>query len=160
MQSPTVIRNWQIDQLRKNIRIIGRAIETADPQEATTYRDGGDGWTVLEVMCHLRDFEQVFLDRLCLTVDEEFPDLPVPNPDLMAQENNYMAQHLDAAYAEWTQRRNALLGYVATLGDDAWAREAKHPVRGSMSLNDQIMLTVYHDNNHLEQIVKILAEKK
>src|SRR5829696_6081935 len=114
MQSPTVIRNWQIDQLRKNLRIIGRAIETADPQEATTYRDGGDGWTVLEVMCHLRDFEQVFLDRLCLTVDEEFPVLPVPNPNLMAQEHNYMAQRLESAYAEWMQRRNALLAYVAT----------------------------------------------
>src|SRR5687768_14793866 len=129
MQPPNVIRNWQIDQLRKNIMIIGRYVQNITPQDATTYRDNGEGWTALEVMCHLRDFEQVFLDRMCLTVDEDFPDLPVPNADQLALENNYNAQRLDAAYSEWSQRRNALLGYIATLSDEAWARTANHPVR-------------------------------
>jgi uncharacterized damage-inducible protein DinB len=160
MQAASVVRNWQIEQLQKNIKIIGRVVRGVTQQDASTYRDNGEGWTVLEVMCHLRDFEQLFLDRACMTVEQDTPDLPFPNPNEVAAQGNYMAQNLEAAYAEWVHRRESQLAYFASLKEDAWERTATHPVRGSVSLTDQMMLTVWHDNNHLEQMTKIIDEKK
>lgn len=160
MQSPNVIRNWQIDQLRKNIKIIAHFISGVTYEDATTYRDGGEGWTVLEVMCHLRDFEQVFIERACHIVEQRPGDLPFPNPDQLAAERKYNEQSFIDAFGAWTDQREAQLRYFEDRREEEWSHTANHPRRGKMTLTDHLMLTVWHDNNHLEQMVKILMEKK
>jgi hypothetical protein len=46
------------------------------------------------------------------------------------------------------------------VGDSDWERAASHPKRGLFTLNDQLLLTTWHDMNHSEQMARILAEKK
>jgi uncharacterized damage-inducible protein DinB len=160
MQPVTTIRHWQFEQMQRSIKIVGHLLSISPSGDVITYRDGGTGWTVRDVICHLRDFEQIFLDRACLTVDQDFPGLPFPNPDELAAERQYSTQDVRAAYEAWTANREAQLAYLAERSDEDWQRTANHPRRGSMSLQDQLTVTVWHDNNHIEQMVHILAEKK
>jgi uncharacterized damage-inducible protein DinB len=160
MLPSSTIRGWHIDQLRKDLQILDSILKTISPQDATTYRDGGTGWTVLEVLCHLRDYETVFLERAAVTVEQEFPTLPNPNPDEWAAERRYNEQDLSTAYNEWVNRRQTFLSYLEGLDEPSWQRTANHPRRGSMSLQDQLTLTAWHDVNHIEQITRILAERK
>ena len=160
MLPPSTIRGWHIDQLRKSLKMLDSILKPISPLDATTYRDGGAGWTVLEVLCHLRDYEDVFRERSTLTVEREFPDLPNPNPDEWAVERRYNEQDLRAVYSDWVNRRNGFLAYLEGLDESSWQRTANHPRRGSMSLQDQLTLTAWHDVNHIEQITRILAEKK
>jgi hypothetical protein len=78
----------------------------------------------------------------------------------LAKERRYNEQDLRAAYSEWVNRRKPFLEFLEGLDESAWQRNANHPKRGSMSLQDQLALTAWHDVNHIEQVTRILAERK
>jgi hypothetical protein len=134
-------------------------LTTTDQQAATTYRDGGTGWTVIEVVGHLRDFDEVFLMRARLMVEQERPELPFPDPDQTVLQRGYNGRQLTAVYEEWEQRRAELLGYLRQLSESDWDRVGLHPTRGDFALNTHLFLHVWHDTNHLEQIANILAAR-
>lgn len=156
----TTIRRWQIGQLRKALQTVSSIITTSSADAAITYRDGGQGWNVLEVVCHLRDYDDVFFERARSTVEIDLPDISGPNADALADENNYRGQALDAAYAQWVERREGLISYLEELTEAQWARAANHPRQGPMSIQDQLAFIAYHDLNHIEQMTRILAEKQ
>ena len=95
-----------------------------------------------------------------LALDEDNPPLPFPNPVTLAQEGRYNEQEPGAVYAEWLAGREALLALFGSVEESQWTRPAQHPVRGIVSVYDQLIIAVWHDNNHLEQITRTLAEKK
>jgi uncharacterized damage-inducible protein DinB len=160
MLSNTTLRGWHMDQLRKSVPIINSVIQSSSISDMRTFRDGGKGWTVLEVLCHLRDYEALFLERAQTTVEQPNPTLNNPNPDALAAERRYNEQNVSEVYGEWSKRRGAFLDYLGKLDDSAWQRTAIHPKRGPMSVQDQLALIAWHDVNHLEQITRILAERQ
>lgn len=160
MNAASLIRDWQIDQLRRAQLSVRHILETAPREALTTYRDSGLGWTVAEVLCHLRDFESVFLERARLIVGSDFPDLPFPDPDQLALDHNYKEEQAWPAFEDWQRRRRGHLDYLESLADDVWERAGNHPTRGRFTLQQQLALNAWHDANHLEQITRILAEKK
>jgi uncharacterized damage-inducible protein DinB len=160
MLPSATLRGWHMDQLRKSVHIVNSIIENCSQTDLKTLRDGGTGWTVLEVLCHLRDYEALFLERAHMTVEQTDAALYNPNPDELASARRYNEQNLSDIYAEWRKNRSDFLGFLEGQNDSAWERAAIHPKRGRMSLQDQLALTAWHDVNHLEQITRILAEKK
>lgn len=156
----SAIRRWYFLQLRKALQTVNSVLTTSTDADATTYRDGGQGWTALEVLCHLRDYDDVLLERARSTVEQDMPDITSPNVEALATERRYNSQPLRLAYEQWAERREMLLAYLEGLDEGAWAREANHPRQGPMSLQDQLAFIAYHDLNHIEQMTRILAEKK
>jgi uncharacterized damage-inducible protein DinB len=154
------IRNWQYQQIENNIKSYEALLSLLDRDALTTYRDGGTGWTALEIICHLRDFEQVFIERAQVAVEQEEGALPFPNPDALAAEGRYMEQSLDEVLAEWKRRRAALLEYYRARPDADWERVAIHPTRGRLTLLDLLCMTPMHDALHLEQLTRTLREKR
>ena len=159
MQPILTIRDWQIGLLRNSQIAYRYLLEQTDPTALTRYRDGGTGWTALETLCHLRDYEAVFLVRAKLTMEQDYPDLPFTPPDNMADEHGYNQQALWEVYAEWVKNREAFLSYLMGVPEDGWERAGNHPRRGHFTLLDQLMLVSWHDLNHMEQIVRTLNEK-
>lgn len=154
------LRGWTVDQLRKTESIFTALLANAEDSDLRTYRDGGTGWTCLEVLCHLRDYEALFLQRAQLTAEQDNPELPNPDPEALAREGRYNEQDSAEAFADWKRRRAQTLAYLEALDDEAWARIAQHPRRGPMRLDDQIALVAWHDVNHAEQMARILYEKR
>lgn len=154
------IRNWQFAQLENNIKSITALVNLTDPHLLTTYRDGGNGWTVLEALCHLRDFENVFLDRARVTLEQENAPLPAPSPDAMATEHRYNEQSVADVLAEWKTRRTNFIAFMRDRSESDWERIGLHPVRGPLTLLEQLMLAAMHDTIHLEQMTRTLSEKK
>lgn len=158
MQPLAVYRAWAISALEHNLASAGHIVATTDPRAMTTFRDGGDGWTPLEVLAHLRDFEAVFHERALLTLSEDLPALPFPNPDELARDRHYNSQPIDEVLATWRETRAAFLATLAAIPDEAtWERAGHHPTRGRFTLNDALFLAVWHDSNHLDQILRTLA---
>jgi uncharacterized damage-inducible protein DinB len=153
------IRDWQLTQLENHAKAVESIIRAGDSQSLTTFRDNGTGWTVLEVLCHLRDFEEVFTQRAHLAVEQDNPPLPFPKPDELAIQNRYNEQNIEAL-AEWKKRRSNLIGYMRERIPTDWDRPAMHPVRGQLTLLEQLLLLPLHDTIHLEQMTRILNEKK
>jgi len=155
-------RGFQIDQLHKTSQVLNTVVKGTSTQEATTFRDGGTGWTVLQVLGHLRDYEGVFMERFTLTNDQPTPEpaLPNPNPDEWAAEHRYSEQDVRATYDDWDKRREATIAYLKGVDEAGWQRVGIHPKRGRLMLEEQLSLFAWHDINHLEQITRILVEKK
>lgn len=160
MPNLEMYRQWQFENLRRGVLIAGTLANLLSDEEATIYRDGGTGWTVLEVLCHLRDFEGLFLQRAQLTVEQDNPTLDFPDPDGLAVERQYNQQDVQAVIVQWREKREAFLAYLEDRSPDDWEQVAAHPKRGPFTLHDQLFLATWHDSVHLDQITKIMAEKQ
>ena len=160
MTDMTGVRVLQVDQLRRAINVLGYVLKTTPTEDATTLRDGGDGWTIAEVMGHLRDFDLIFLERGKMTLSKVFPQLPLPDPDKLAVENAYNDQNVMDMYQEWVEAREDLVAFFESVREDDWERAARHPTRGHFTLNEQLILAVWHDTNHLNQIIHILSQRE
>lgn len=154
------VRTWQFQRMEMGLNTIDAIFSTSKPDDLTTFRDGGDGWTVLEVLCHLRDFEAVFMERASLTVEQDNPALPYPDPDELAKTNDYNTQKIADVFDAWKRIREAHLMFLRGRAEADWERPAQHPKRGNFTLHDQLFLTSLHDSLHIDQIMKILKGKQ
>lgn len=113
------------------------------------------------MLCHLRDYEaEVFPERVH-RIHEQIPgDLPNPDPNAWANEREYNAQDVYEVYNDWKISREAHLNQLASLDESDWEKAGNHPRRGRWTLDDHLLLTVWHDMNHIEQITRTLAERQ
>lgn len=154
-------RQWQFSQIRQFIPIARHIIHDLSEDKRHTLRDGGTGWTVVEVICHLRDFDRVFMERAEKTLRDEYAELSFPDANRIARERNYNVLSGEMAIMQWEASRRDMLKVFENIGEDdeTWERIGAHPKRGPFSLNDQLMLVTWHDALHLEQIVKIIRDQ-
>jgi uncharacterized damage-inducible protein DinB len=122
-------------------------------QEAT---DGPAGWSVFEVVCHLRDFEHIFFDRARQTLAEDEPVLTPRDHEAMVREGDYQHQELCDALTELRETRRAFLRWMESLTPDQWQRRALHPENGPMTILDMALQTTLHDVTHFDQISRAL----
>lgn len=157
-QPIAAVRQHAIDQLRKTAPVITHLFSATPAADLTTFRDGGDGWTALEVLGHLLDFDRLFAERVRLMLETDSPALPFPDPDEQVRVSAYNAQAPADVLADWLAARRALIAAFEAVDDAGWARAGQHPVRGAYGVEDQLLLIPWHDANHLAQIATILHE--
>ena len=151
---------WQISQLEKGSPLLENMLMGMPSKNMQIFADGGKGWTVAEVLCHMRDFEAVFLERAKMTVNDDNPELPFPDPAELAREKKYNRADPRKVLSEWQTIRAEHIKFLQARDEDDWALPAQHPTRGNFTLGDQLFLTVWHDTNHMEQIARILADEQ
>ena len=99
--SDSILHKRLIDNLHKNGAILTHILQGIAQSDAATWRDGADGWTVLDVMCHLRDYEDIFRERGELMMGDSVPTFPVYDHLAMVVEREYHAQDLLSVLAEF-----------------------------------------------------------
>ena len=118
-------------------------------------RDGG--WGVVEILCHLRDWEEIFLERARAIVERERPDLPAFDDDLWAIERDYRGQDPGRVLERFRELRAQLVEFLAGLPAAAWQRRGVHAVHGEITLRWLIEELREHGEAHLAQIRQALA---
>ena len=159
MTTIDLVRQRHIKLMEKSCVTLGHLIRNLSLEEATTWRDSGDGWTVTEVMCHLRDFDLFFLHRARMMVAEAHPVLPGYDHEALAIEGKYNEQNLFEVYASLQTSRAEAVAFFRGLMAEQWERTGVHPERDSFDMTDAVMQFGLHDNDHMEQIARIIAEK-
>ncbi len=157
MSQMTQIRKRHIRLMKITCETIGHIIKSVDQEQATTLSDGPDGWTTLEVMAHLRDFDGYFRNRAVMMLEQDHPELPAYDHEALAIERNYNDQSLTQVFTEFVQSRGKTVEFFERLTPDQWERAGNHPERESFSMTDAVMQVGLHDANHIEQITRILA---
>lgn len=118
-------------------------------------------WAPKEVVCHVRDIEELLLTRLTLMVAMNEPKLvgfdPDKTPDRWAEERQYLRNDVGEALAAFRRRRGESLAFLRGLKPEQWDRGAIHPTRGRMTIDDFVTLETWHDENHLEQLKRGLT---
>ncbi|RMG81632.1 MAG: DinB family protein [Chloroflexi bacterium] len=153
------IRERHIALMELTLAILKNVLHSVSQEDATTYRDGADGWTVLEVLCHLRDFDRIFHERARMMLAEDYPQLPAYDHEQMAIDARYNEQDLREVYEELAQSRQAFIAFFNQLDEDAWQKAGVHPERGHFTMLDALMQVGHHDVVHIEQITRILTQR-
>ena len=122
-----------------------------------SYRPAPKSWAATEVICHLRDNEEWFLERMKLVVAMDQPRFVATNPDRWAEERQYLTNDATVALAAFTQRREETLEFLQRLGPDDWARAGVHAdSRGRRTIDEFLSVMAWHDDNHLDQLRRAL----
>ena len=156
---PTDLQQRQLTLMRHSCDILGHILPGLSQETATTLRDGPDGWTILEVVCHLRDYDLIFRDRVVMMLEQEYPTLPYYDHEALAIERHYNDQNLGQVYSDLRQSRAAFIELFAGLSEAQWQRSGVHPERGHFTMLDAAVQVGTHEVNHLEQITRILRQK-
>ncbi len=139
-------------------------------------RPAPSSWSAKEIVCHIRDIEEVFLLRFrtMLAMDEPkfltLGDMPrdraawgivegdaMPlDPDRWAEERQYVRNDTGAALAALRERRKESLAFLRRLTPAEWHRGSLHATLGRMTFTDWIALIAAHDDNHLDQLRRAL----
>ena len=152
-------RDRHIRFMRQTLDILTHLLAPVSQETATTLRDahdGDQGWCVLEVLCHLRDFDNIFRMRAKIMRYQDYPTLPARDHHLFAFQGKYMEQQLVQVLQEFTHSRLSTIYFFEHLTDDLWQRAALHPERGHFTMVDAALQVGLHDVIHIEQITRIL----
>jgi hypothetical protein len=147
--------------IEQNALTFQHILHTLAPDDARRWRDSGDGWTALEVVCHLRDFDGFFHDRAVMIRDTDNPQLPAYDHEAIAVERAYNDQDPTTAAADLVAARGRFVAFFRALDDADWERAGVHPEKAyPFSLADALFQVVTHDATHLEQITRIIREQR
>ena len=108
-------RSWQLDAMAKNPVIAEHILTSITDKSVFRKRDGGDGWTISEVLGHLVDYDPIFHERARLTIEEDNPLLPAPDQDELVIQGKYAKQDALDVLKLWKEKRAPYLDYMKSL---------------------------------------------
>ena len=154
---------------------LDRAISGKTDEELSA-RPGANNWAAKEIVCHLRDVEELFQIRFhtVLALDEprifvlgaSADDLapwriggaighPL-DPERWAEDRQYLGNDTRKAVAAFRRRRAEVLVLLRSLLPAEWQRGGFHLGRGRLTLADWVASLAAHDDNHVAQLHRAL----
>lgn len=124
---------------------------------AARKRPPSGDWSVLELVCHLRDYGEIFNSRLLRAVSEDNPRVASYDNDDLWSTREYTAQDLDTVVTAAVRIRANLLQNVARLTEDDWRRTLQHPTWGEPTIEWILNRCAEHELEHLADIAKARA---
>lgn len=154
---PVITPERSMAVLRKTPVVLNALLKDVSQDQAQQLTDGTGGWSVVETMCHIRDFTDICLVRAQLILEEDEPVLPNLDPHEASLHRDYPHQELAAEVAAYVDARRALLALLANVSGEQWQRCGIHATFGSMSLLELLIFITLHDVDHIEQIARTLG---
>ena len=134
-------------------------------------------WSALEIICHLRDVEELFQVRFLTILAVENPQIFVLgasndelkpwrvgqgirhplNPDIWVEERQYARNNVYEALEAFAKRRGEAIGLLESLSTQEWQRVGIHLHKGALSLGEWATSLAAHDIKHLAQLKNALA---
>ena len=156
----TIVGKWRLLWgLNKTHKIIDMALEGVTQEDATIYRDGPEGWNTLEIMCHLRDFQAILMQRVQRMVNEDNPTIVPYDPHELLIKNDYAHQDLRAVYDDFLRTRADYIALVESLEEEQLWRPGIHPEDGDINVLTIVLHTILHDDDHIEQMMRVLEQR-
>lgn len=154
------VRDRHILMLKRTSSTIASIVNYADPADLRIKRDGPEGWTPLDIICHLRDLEGLFIRRAQSVITEHNPTFITYNVNQLVIDHNYAEQDPHEALAAFLDERESLIEVFEGIRDDSyWSRSGVHPAYGPQTLLDVLMHVPHHDLDHIEQMTRVLAQE-
>jgi hypothetical protein len=130
---------------------------TTTPATTLVRRPAADAWAPVEVVCHLRDLEESFQDRLTAMLATDEPRFATTNPDRWAEDRQYLRHDAHDAVRAFVRRRTETLTLLRGLAAHAWSRGGwQLDSRGRRTVDESLTLMAWHDENHLAQLARAL----
>ncbi len=154
------IRKRHIWLMRTTCDTLGHILKNVTKEQSTDLHDGPEGWSIIEIVCHLKDFNEIFYNRAQMMLNEDNPRLPAYDHEQMVIEKDYRNQDLAYTYLELSNKRKEFVEFFKSLDDNQWQRTGIHPERGHFTMLDALLQVGLHEMDHIEQITRILEQEE
>lgn len=155
------LRNRHITLMQRTMKTIDHLVRSTSREDMTTWRDGGEGgWTALEALCHLRDFNAIFHERARSVIEQDNPAFIRRNHLQMVIDNQYNEQDPIAVVEEMAAERARLVTFYEVLTPEQLERTGVHAEYGLQTLYDLMQQVGHHDADHTEQMTRTLLLKQ
>ena len=134
-----------------------RQLVDQDAQPLAARRPAPTAWSAAEVVCHLRDIEEAYFDRIRFILLNDRPVVVQVDPDRWVEDRQYRRCDLAEAIAAFRARREDTLAFLGSVAAEQWERAADHPARGRLTVRRVVHSLASHDVEHLDQIARALA---
>lgn len=146
-----------VDALRRTPTVLTTLLAGVDAEQAHDRAGDAEGWSIVEVVCHLRDAEDVALARERLMRRENGAYSAALYADRLAAERDYAHGDLRAALADFLGLRETRVAELAAMPVAAWDHVCQHETMGEWSMRGHALHWVWHDLAHMAQIAERLA---
>jgi uncharacterized damage-inducible protein DinB len=146
----------RLERLRSTVDEIA-ALLAAAPPPALGRRPARDAWSATEIVCHLRDIEEAYGDRMRLILANDEPPVIQVDPDRWVDDRQYRRHEAAAALGAFRARRQDTLALLDSLDAGQWERAGRHPSRGLLTIRKIVHSLAKHDAEHREQIARALT---
>jgi len=154
---PSLTISVLLQELAAFAAAVDDALSTAEIDWA--WRPDPTSWSMVEVLCHLRDVEEeVHAVRYKAVITQENPFLPGAATDEWAVIRCYDEQDGPTARDGFLAARRQNLSFLKSLDIESWQRLGRHAFFGPTSLQELVNLAVQHDEIHLQQIQELLQK--
>ena len=125
--------------------------------QAQSARGGDENWSVVEVVCHLREAEEISLQRTIAMRDQDVPQIIGYDQEAYARDRDYRHTDLRTALAAFAAYRKQHLAVLAALRPEQWQRSGEHNEFGRIAIFEMIIHKTSHDAIHCAQIARQLS---
>lgn len=113
-------------------------------------------WSTRQVICHVADFEPVYVDRMKRAVAEEFPTIFGGDPDAFALKLAYEQRDIEEELQLIEAVRRHMARILRTLPSETFERQVNHSEAGPLTLR-QLLTNITH---HIPHHVAFINEKR
>ena len=152
----TQVREDWLDKLAEYPQHLRDTIDGV-PDATLTRAAPGGGWGAVEIFCHLRDWEAIYIERAERILREHEPHIMAVDDTLWPIERDYHAADPHAALAEFAVRRAHLAQMVGAVDASHWQRGGHHSQAGWITITWLIERAAEHDAEHLPQLRALLG---
>ena len=114
------------------------------------------GWGIIEHLCHLRDWNAIYLSRVGTLATENHPTLETYDDELWVIEHHYRDQDPIIVRDELRGDRLMLVEALRLLPRDAWARTGRLGTK-DVTIRSLAERLRDHDREHVREITEALA---
>ncbi len=125
-------------------------------QEEYSWREREGKWSIIEVVCHLRD-EEIEDFRARVKSVLETPEKPFVqiDPANWVSERKYADQDYKRMLTAFLSERDKSIEWLSSLTDPKWDNAYNHPKVGPVSARFLLTNWLAHDYLHLRQVIRI-----
>jgi len=145
-----------IEALKSTCETLNGLLFRVTVEQATFAKGGDEGWSVVEIICHLRDAEEISLQRVQSMRDEDHPAIASYDQEALARERNYSEADPYAALNAFVGFREQHVAVLAALSTEGWERSAEFEAFGQVTISTHTVHKLYHDSIHCAQIARQL----
>jgi len=118
-------------------------------------RPDDKNWAAKEIICHMRDTEEQFMNRFQNIIAADEPKLVAAQADRWAATGSIFAT-TDSKLWRLLKAKKRILEFLRALKPSSGTARGA-PYAGRMSIKDFVAIMAGHDENHLEQLKRALA---
>jgi hypothetical protein len=128
------------------------------PEQARTRGPEGQ-WSVLEIVCHLCDEEELdFRARIECTLRDPAAPWPGIDPEGWPKRHDYASKDLAERVRAFGAMRAESVRWLRALREPLWSSVYLHPNHGPIAAGTLLVSWAAHDALHVRQIAKRLYE--